>query len=518
MAKHTLMALGDMMGLKKVLFSGAFWSLLSLLVSGLSGFILLPVMLRYLGADGVGLFALLTLFSLSGFAQILELGFQTTTAKYVAEYRGQKNDEQIAALVGTVLQVYFALGALIAIGGFFAAEAVAKAMVSTPSLASDFLLCLRLLFLSFTFTLPYLVMVGVLSGYHRFTTVKSIEILGHLLRLLGTLVVLLLGGGLVDVFILQMAIQLLQFLAILVAAVRLLPRGSIPGHFCFTILKEISPLSGLLFVGRVCSITFKQTDRFLLAAYFSPEVVGRYEATTKMPYLVKGVAGAATDVLLPTVSFMDTDDFPRIQRLFYRSLKWQMAIAVPPGIFLIVFAEEILRFWLGADYLSLAYGVRLAAVSILLVPMQNVGGNFLIGLGRGVRESTVSNIVTSALNLGLTVMFVRNHAIVGALWATVLSGIVSVIWHFGIFRKALGISVWQSMMSIVRVISFGVVLVLMSLVGEGRPLELHVFVGLAVGYFALYGMYVHRVVFDDSDRKTLRQLVLGVRAKFFGAH
>src|SRR6266567_6903825 len=76
----------------------------------LSGFLLAPFMLRYLGTTDYGIWALSG--SLVAYGSVLDFGVSGAVIKYVAEYRAKRDAAQLRSVVATAFFLYVALSLL----------------------------------------------------------------------------------------------------------------------------------------------------------------------------------------------------------------------------------------------------------------------------------------------------------------------------------------------------------------------------------------------------------------------
>ncbi|MFH0756018.1 MAG: flippase, partial [Bacteroidota bacterium] len=66
----------------KGLFSNALWNILSVSFTAVAGFLVVPIVLKSLGTDNYGIYAIILM--IGGFAVLQNLGLGEATLKYVA--------------------------------------------------------------------------------------------------------------------------------------------------------------------------------------------------------------------------------------------------------------------------------------------------------------------------------------------------------------------------------------------------------------------------------------------------
>lgn len=139
--------------------------------------------------------------------------------------------------------------------------------------------------------------------------------------------------------------------------------------------------------------------------------------------------------LFPAFSTIGTTQNADLRRLYIRSIKYLLLFTGPIVLILAMFAEHILRFWLGSDFAhqsTLVFQILLVGTFIgLLAP---VPGSLLQGLGRPDILAKLY-LLYLPLNLGMVWLLVKNAGIVGAALSFSLRTIIDVLLLFIVSSK-----------------------------------------------------------------------------------
>ena len=148
-------------------------------------------MISRLGITEYGLIGISAIFTVGGCVSLLEMGFQSSISKYVAEYNSQNNHVKIAKIICTSMTIFFLIGLILMVGGILLSRAVIDHILKIPrGYHLSFRIALLVIFVSYVFQFPNFVVVGFLSGMQRFDILRRLNCYdGSLLGRRGRIVV-----------------------------------------------------------------------------------------------------------------------------------------------------------------------------------------------------------------------------------------------------------------------------------------------------------------------------------------
>ena len=431
--------------MKQKLVNNAILNVLFGLTNAFLGFLLLPYMTTKLGLLNYGLYTLVMLFSNSSYAQILDFGLQSAVTKFTAQFHARNELQKIKVLLSTVFINFIAVASITFTIGFFCRDSIIN-ILNIPNDKHEIMsICLTFAFMSFFFTLPNLALIGVLQGYRNFPELRAAEFATNSLR------TLLIFGSLIFSDSLEMLLLINLIMAALALLINLIlvylycdKSYPTPKNFAWSIVQEIRTLTLWVFIGRFCSTLFKQVDRILISILLGPIAVAEYEIFTKVPYVLKSIFGQVNEIVMPASSYIfeTADREIRLQKLFYKSLRWQMFISLPIYFALICYSREFLTAWAGPQAAHLSWPFILTVImSMTLVFMG--GASMLLGINVRLKEVTLLAILASTANLIATYYFLKTFGVSGAIYGSLVGILLQMPLYFYYFAREFKISIYQ---------------------------------------------------------------------------
>lgn len=179
---------------RNALYSSASWGA-NVVINLLS----VPIFVLNLGAEGYGIYALLT--GLVGYFGLLDLGLGQGLIKFVAEHHAKEDEDGIADSVNAAIIVQSVSGGI----GFFLLVFYAREILGLLNVSASVMetatSALNFSALGFLLSMASGVYSSALMGLQRFETVSKISITCSTLSTIVSIGVLYIGGKLVDVIL-----------------------------------------------------------------------------------------------------------------------------------------------------------------------------------------------------------------------------------------------------------------------------------------------------------------------------
>ena len=258
--------------MKKKIIRNTIFSGLSSLTVGVIGFLLLPFMIHKVGVVEYGLVGISYIFAMSGYVSMLEMGFQSSISKYVAEFYAKGEELKICRIVITVCAMFLCMGIVLMIAGFALSGIFARHLFIIPAeYQSSFQRVLILIFFSYVFQFPTIVYAGLLEGIQRFDILKGMQALTAIIIAGGIILFLTLGYNYVAIVACTLFGLFVQFCVYVYSAFKILPFLSIKYEYLsYQIIKEIWAMTKFLFIGKVSSLIYHNTPKFLTSMLLGP--------------------------------------------------------------------------------------------------------------------------------------------------------------------------------------------------------------------------------------------------------
>lgn len=422
----------------------------SMAVAMLVGVILTPVMVRGLGDADYGLWV--AVFALTGYFGLFDRGIRPSLVRYVSHYKARGDTQALSKTLSTALTLYSAAGLLTAIATLVVASQFHVWFKLDPEHVAVSRMVVLLSGASLAIGFPLGVFGATLSGLQRYDIANTIGMGVTALRLGLFIVVLRLGGGLVELAGCALGLNLLGHTMSFIQVRRHLPGVAIrPWTFDREYLARIGSYSGIAFVGAFSSLLAFQTDALVITAFLGAAWVTPFALAATLVNHARSLVHGATWVLSPTASELDTrGEKEKLENMIIQGSRYAVLISWPVLIAFLIFGDNLLTTWVGPRFASSAGILAILAVPVLVALPQSAASSVLYGVGRhrGVVALSLLNAVTNVL---LSIWWVGPYGIVGVAWGTavplfLIGGVATIVYTCRALGVPLGKYLWQGMM------------------------------------------------------------------------
>lgn len=403
------------------------------------GVVLAPIMIAELGLQAYGIYALaLTLSFAGGYAALSDLGIEQATVRYVAEAEGGAPD-QLNRIVATTLLFFAGISLPLAILLVLLAPALTDLFSVGPGLRSEAEALFALIAAQLVFEMPARAFTAVLEGTQRFMHYQAVEV-GKAVAITGGIVVVLAtDGGLRELGIVYAAAAALTLLAYWALAHRIvvgLRAG--PRHASRAEFRRLLGYGTSVFAFRLMGTLHRQMDKVILGVATTPSFVALYEIANKLQLAVAQVHAISTSALLPAAAAARRDA-ALLRDMFVRGTSYTVAVGLPVAIGALIFAEPLLRDWIGREALDAVTTAQLLLAFSIVTVFQNVGTTIVVALGR-VRRLLLITVAVTLLNLGLSIALVGRLEADGVALGTLIASACGAVPLLTLFLREVGVS------------------------------------------------------------------------------
>ncbi len=400
----------------------------------------IPFVVRGLGRDGFGILSLAWV--VLGYFTHFDLGMGRATSKFVAEYLAGGKEQEVRALVWNFVKITGGLGVLGSITLTAVSPVLSEKIFNIPpGLIGEARNTFHILALAIPVVLISTTLRGVLAAVQRFDLINVVKVPTSVLNYLIPAATAPFGVGLTSIVMLLVVARLGAAVAYVLLTVRVLP---VFGPNLTSKRSAVRPL--LLYAGWVTVITIvgpinTYLDRFLIGSLVTVVALSYYTPAYEMVVRLWILPSSLSATLFPAFSTLGAMAARKeLERLFARSVKHLFLIVAPLALVLVVFAQDVFRFWLGADFAEKSSSVmQILAVGIVINSLGWVPASLLMGLGRpDVRAQLL--LFELPIYTGLSFILIRNMGINGAAMARALIGATDALLLFMASWKLLSLS------------------------------------------------------------------------------
>ncbi len=382
-------------------------------------FLLTPFILHTLGTVQYGLWILIS--SLVAYGALLDFGVASAVTKYVSEYEATRQRQEAEALLTAALVIHSGLGLLV----------IALSVILAPILPQFFNIpageeqtavwLIRLSGATVGFSIPGAIAPSILRGLQRFDLLNALNVTSTFLTVVATVVVLLMGGGVIGIVLVSMSTLVVMQLPYLWVIRRTAPDLRLGGwNASKGKVRDVVSFSLPVFAIHLGGQLETKTDDLVIGAFLPVRAIAPYDIARKLGSIPLLVTEQFLKILLPLASELSAEnDRARLASLFIISTRLTLAIFLPFACTLAILAKPLLAAWVGPAYQEYAGLVLIIVLAGLIDTSQWPAGLILQGMGRH-RPLGWLSLATGIANLILSVTLVQSFGLTGVAVGTLI--------------------------------------------------------------------------------------------------
>ena len=353
-----------------LLARNAIWNLVGCGAPLLVAVVVIPILIRSLGTAKYGTLAIA--WGVVGYFGFLKVGLDFALAKLVGERVGEDSQEQIHCLFYTALVVLVVSG----LGGGIVLAAISHPLAYSwlhvrRDLRAEVCTVFRIFAIAMPFVVSVACFIGTLWAYQRYDLANLATVATGVLTFAAPAVILIFSHSLVPIAAGWVAVQVLSWVVFLLLCIKVVPGLSFLPRSSRKWVRPLLTFGGWLSVGGLIEPIFLYSDRFFLGAMVSLSAVAYYATPLEMVIRIWIIADSLNGAFLPAYTASLKTDGKRAMLLLERIGNYLFPVIFAPVLFIVLFAREILTFWIDASFAShsaiilswLAVGVLFSSVA-----------------------------------------------------------------------------------------------------------------------------------------------------------
>lgn len=321
----------------------------------LVGILILPMYLKYMGAEAYGLVGFFTM--LQAWFNLLDMGLTPTVARETARFRGGATDALSYRRLLRALQLIFFAVALLGGGAMFLFSGhIAEGWLKVQTLPlAQVQLALQLMAVGVALRWMSGLYRGCISGSERLVWLGGFNAFVATLRFVGVLPVLIWVGHSPAVFFTyQLLVAVVELAGLAAKAFGLFPAvpagqqlGWSPASL-FTPIKPVLKFSLTIAFTSSVWVLVTQTDKLVLSKLLPLADYGYFTLAVLAASGVMMISGPISGALLPRMARLQAEgDEAGLIELYRNATQMVAVIAIPACLVLAFFAEQVLWVWTG---------------------------------------------------------------------------------------------------------------------------------------------------------------------------
>jgi len=355
---------------------------------------------------------------LSVFVIIATLGLDSGTTRYIAYFRGRREDNKVKSTIYSSLQLALITSILFSLVAFFSADIISQTVFHNYELSA----VLKI----FAIAIPFVVITNMLVSFFRgFGSVKEKiyfqDILMSVLRVSFILAALLLGYkflGIIYAYLLSIVITTTAFI---IYAIKRVPKSEKNVLNSVPMQRELLYFSLPLLATSTLEIIMSRVDTLMLGYFKTADIVGLYNAAHPISQFISVALSSMLFIYTPiATSLYSKNLIPEMGRNYVILTKWVSSATLPLFLILLLFPKPILNILFGADYVQASTALQILALGYFVNNLLGPNGATLIVAGE-TRFLMWASLTSATLNVILNTLLIPPFGIVGASIASVIS-------------------------------------------------------------------------------------------------
>jgi O-antigen/teichoic acid export membrane protein len=411
----------------RVLAQGVVAKYFSIATWIITGLVLTPLLLKYLGNEAYGLYA--TLGSIGAYLSVLDLGTGLAIPRYVAQYRIERDPELINKLSSTFFFGFIGVGLLLLIAAFAFLPYVPDVFKTSSSLTHVAQVVFVVTVGNFLVLLPFGVLEGVLYGFQKVHINYWLDSLFYILNLAAAYCVAKLGGGLVGITFGTVGARILVSILLTRITWTECPMVRLrPKDFDWVVLRRLIGPSFYYFVIQIATLMIFSTDNVVISSFLGVAAVTAYSIAFRLCRLPVGLISSFAGVLLPRISELDTkSDLTRLRVVHAQLTKYSLLVSLVVFSCLVAFGKELIDLWVGPGNFA---GLPILICLCLVWPLHTVvqcSSTVLMGTAKH-KSLAGALVVEGILNVLLSILLLHYIGVLGVALGTLLAKLSVSFW------------------------------------------------------------------------------------------
>ncbi len=402
-----------------------FWNWMGVGAGLISGLLLSPYMIRKLGPEGYGVYALS--FLLVEYYWFLDLGFRSATVKYVAHYWATREFNKVSEVVNTAVTYASLAAGVVFCLVVFGARYLDRFFRIPATYRKSFLILVLLVSASWCFNIVFSLFGACLEAIQRFDYYNRVLVTVTTIRSVGTLVLLYLGYGLVEIGALVVCSQIFGYFFHFYLFRRVYPeyRLSVRGA-TLPMLRQMGSYGIHNFLGNISTQVINQGPPVLVAHFMEAQFVGFFQIPVRLlQYTSEAVGRIGVITNSSAAELVARGELKPLSQLAVFTNRYCVTLFMPLAIVLATHGTRFFELWVPK---------AAAASAPLLLPIligymiafvgQFSSSMLLMGLAR-YQWYARGLLAEAFLGLAAMIYVIPRHGILGAAWITAIAMILN---------------------------------------------------------------------------------------------
>jgi O-antigen/teichoic acid export membrane protein len=260
-------------------------------------------------------------------------------------------------------------------------------------------------------------LLSIPQALQRYDLSSTVESVFGALTSISTVLVVLLGGGLVEIVLFRLLLSIINCGILLNVIRRVLPlvRLAYPDK---TTINRLFSFSAYSYLSRIATITYANGDKLLLGAFLDMRAVSLYSVPFLLVNRVLGLTYRLGQVIFPAASALQANNkHDELERIYFTGTRYYIYLNASLCLLLSLFSRELLHYWAGSIFdAKSALVLVLISTATFFDTLTNLPSLVNDGLGKPKNTGAFA-IAHAVIGLLLSYIGIRYAGYIGAAWA-----------------------------------------------------------------------------------------------------
>jgi O-antigen/teichoic acid export membrane protein len=397
------------------------WNWLSSGIALVAGVFLSPYLIRKLGSDGYGVWALS--FALVEYYWLLDLGFRSAVVKFVAHHAAGNDHAGINRVVNTAVVYGLGMATVIMSLVLSAGRYAERWFQIPPAYRESFLTLLGLITLSWCLGAVFSTFSASVEAAQQFDMTNRVAIVTTAVRTASTFALLALGYGLVQIGVAVVASQIVGYVLNYLQFRTVFPTVRLSWRWAsFSMLREMAGFGIHSFTANIATQLVNQGPPVIIGHFNPAAYVGFFSLPLRLlqyGFDFVGRIGLVTNSA--AADFTARHDSERLRKLAVYPNRYSLVMFMPLAILLWTRGGQILTRWVGKDFAMQSAPVLPIVLTGYVLAIVGQFSSSMLLMGAGKHRRYARGLLAEAFVVILCLWWiVPRYGITGAAWVVTI--------------------------------------------------------------------------------------------------
>lgn len=408
------------------LVSGGAFQGITLLLSMVVSFFLMPFIINALGDKWYGLWIIVG--SLIGYFGFLDLGLSSASQRFIAQAIHSKDSKQVNIVYNSALAMFIAMAAASALLASITIL-LSPIFIENTDDIKTFQIIFAILGIKTALNFLFMVNNGVISAHLRYDVSSYINLFKLIVRT-GLIVAYLSSGhSIIALATITVIIETTGYIIISYFAKKIEPSiGISPRKIEKGLCKELITYSKHSFIGKIGDLLRFKIDHLVIAQFINLTAVTHYSIAMRLIEYIGQLLGSVLNIFLPIFTkYHAQDDKSATREKFIITSEISLILSLLFVCTLVITGQSFIILWVGSDYVDAYLPLLVLAIASVTAGSSRMCITILMASAKHGYYAKI-NIWEGVANLILSIILIQYYGILGVALGTTIPTIINKLY------------------------------------------------------------------------------------------